>query len=123
MSSSELLDPRYDDPEADEDWILPSRPLEENLEDNTSCWGPLYAWRGPINPRQHPLAIALTREITPPWRRGMGITWRTSASHGRAVGLWFKGRPPAILSQPPAEQDATKVIQRANRLGTLPAHE
>lgn len=108
----------YDDPEENE-WVLPELPSLDSVPDNTSCWGPLYFWRGVANPAQKIVTIALTREITPPWRRGLGVTVRRSRSKGakaRAVGVWLRGREPRILSEPPLEQDWQVVVKRATDL-------
>jgi hypothetical protein len=102
----------YEDPEENE-WRLPSLADASRLPDNTKCWGPLFLWRGTPNPRQLLVSIAITREITPPWRRGLGITLKRV---GVAFGVWLAGPQPRILSQPPAEEDWRKVVARANEL-------
>jgi hypothetical protein len=111
----------FEDPDENE-WVLPETPSLTSVPDNTSSWGPLYFWRGIANPAQSRVSVAVTREITPPWRRGLGITVRRSHSSGgaaRAVGLWFRGRPPRILSDAPVEQDWQDVVRRSNELGEL----
>jgi hypothetical protein len=105
----------YEDPE-ENNWVLPSPPDLASVPDNTSCFGPLYFWRGFANPAQTRVSIAVTREITPPWRRGLGISVRRSGSRGVAVGLWFRSRPPQILSEAPPERDWQDVVRRANEL-------
>ena len=111
----------FEDPDENE-WVLPDLPSPTSVPDNTSSWGPLYFWRGVANPAQSRVSIALTREITPPWRRGLGISVRRSHSSGggaRAVGLWFRGRPPRILSDSPVEQDWHEVVKRSDKLSEL----
>jgi hypothetical protein len=108
----------YEDPDENE-WVLPETPSPASVPDNTSCWGPLYFWRGIANPSQTKVSVAVTREITSPWRRGLGITVRRSRSSGgsaRAIGFWFPGRPPRILSDTPLEKDWQEVVRRANEL-------
>ena len=108
----------YEDPDENE-WVLPPLPSLDSVPDNTSCFGPFFRWHGFANPSQAKVSIALTREITPPWRRGLGITLRSSrskGSHARAVGVWWRGRPPRILQDEPAEKDLKKVVKRADRL-------
>lgn len=112
----EILD--YGDA-GEDDWVLPSGLSPVSVPDNTSSWGPLYFWSGVANPRQAKVSLAVTREITPPWRRGFGITVRQRRSRGtaRAVGLWVRGAEPRILTDTPLEQDWHDVVQRANELG------
>lgn len=105
----------YEDPDENE-WVLPQLPSPDAVPDNTSSWGPLYSWRGFANPAQAWVSIAVTREITPPWRRGLGITLRRRGGVARAVGLWWKGPPPRILSDSPAEKNLQKVVKRSTRL-------
>lgn len=108
----------FSDPDENQ-WVLPQIPSPTSVPDNTTCWGPLYFWRGFANPHQARIAIAVTREITPPWRRGLGVTLRRSRSKNyaaRAVGVWFKGQAPRILSESPLEQDWHEVVRRANEL-------
>jgi hypothetical protein len=105
----------YEDPE-ENNWVLPDISNPTSVPDNTSCYGPLYFWRGIANPAQARVSIAVTREITPPWRRGLGISVCSKKRAGRAIGLWFRGRPPRILSEAPVEQDWQEVVRRANEL-------
>jgi hypothetical protein len=108
----------YEDPEGN-DWILPDIPNPASVPDNTSCFGPLYFWRGVANPAQARISVAVTREITPPWRRGLGITVRGSHAKGSksyAVGLWWPGKPPQILTGAPTEQNWGDVVRRSSEL-------
>jgi len=114
-SSPEFGD--FGDPE-DTDWIPPPVPAEVDLPDNTRVWGPFFLWAGPSNQRAM-IAFTLTREIHPPWRRGPGIGIRGRKGCGYAVGIWWKSKPPRILSQQPGERDLLTVIERANRLDKL----
>jgi hypothetical protein len=102
----------FEDPEENE-WRLPTLQDINRLPDNTRCWGPFYFWQGTPNPRQLPVSVALTREITPPWRRGLGISLKWP---GLALGIWFAGPAPRILHDAPAEKDWRRVVARANRL-------
>jgi hypothetical protein len=112
----ELHPDDYDDPEED-DWVLPLQPDPALLPDNTSSWGPLYFWRGCPNPKQLLVSIAVTREISPPWRRGLGIVVRNwKATKGVAIGLWVAGPPPSILKTEPREENLQRVLERANAL-------
>jgi hypothetical protein len=109
----------------DSDWDLPAVPTDEGLPDNTASWGPFYRWQGEIRPSQSVLSIALTREITPPWRRGVGlvIRWDRPFQHyGYAVGIWKRGKAPRILFMEPEEKNLQIVIERARRLDTLTSH-
>lgn len=108
----ELHPDDFEDPE-ENNWKLPSLPDVTRLPDNTKCWGPLFLWRGMPNPRQFPVSVALTREITPPWRRGLGVVFKWP---GVAFGFWRAGPAPRILRGAPAEKDWRKVVARANRL-------
>jgi hypothetical protein len=107
----------YEDPEENE-WVLPEVPSPDSVPDNTTCHGPLYFWRGEANPRQTLFSVAITREITAPWRRGLGLTLRKGAT-AKAVGLWFRGRPPRILGEAPVEKDWKKVVKRSGELSEL----
>jgi hypothetical protein len=102
----------FEDPEENE-WTLPQLPDVNRLPDNTACWGPFFLWRGVPNRRQLPVSIAITREITPPWRRGLGIALKWP---GVAFGLWLAGPEPRILSRAPAEENWRDVVARAKRL-------
>ena len=104
-------DPAYDDPEENR-WVLPSLPDASSVPDNTSSWWVFYRWRGQPNPRQRPVSVAVTREITPPWRRGLGIMLRKK-SNAFAVGVWLRGKEPRILSDSPLEKDWHDVAARA----------
>jgi hypothetical protein len=106
----------YDDPEENE-WVLPEIPSLDSVPDNTSTWGPWYLWRGPANPAQAPLSLAVTREITPPWRRGLGLVLRHRHQQAWAFGLWFRGPEPQILSKAPGEKNWRAVVKRSNKLG------
>lgn len=95
----------HEDPEANT-WVLPSLPDPASVPDNTSCFGPFYFWRGVANPAQARVSVAVTREITPPWRRGLGVTVRRSHAKGLkayAVGMWWPGKAPRILTEAPVE--------------------
>lgn len=102
----------FEDPEENE-WRPPPLRDVKGLPDNTRCWGPLFFWRGEPNPRQLPVSVAITREITPPWRRGLGITLKRP---GVALGVWLAGPAPQILNKAPAEKNWRWVVKRANRL-------
>jgi hypothetical protein len=112
----EIYPDDYDDPEERENqWVLPSLPDPALVPDNTkSCWI-FYAWRGEPRQGQWPVTVAVTREITAPWRRGLGIMLRRK-DRASAVGVWMRGKPPRILSDAPAEQDWHDVVTRANDL-------
>jgi hypothetical protein len=105
----------YEDPDENE-WVLPPLPSPTSVPDNTSCFGPLYFWRGVANPAQARISTAVTREITSPWRRGLGITVRSKAGAAHAIGLWFRGKPPRILSEAPVEKDWQDVVRRDSEL-------
>jgi hypothetical protein len=107
----------YEDPDENE-WVLPDLPSPSSVPDNTSCFGPFYFWRGEANPAQAQISVAITREITPPWRRGLGIV-RRKGSSAKALGLWFRGRPPRILNESPVEKDWQEVVKRASELSEL----
>jgi hypothetical protein len=121
-----MIDPDdYDDPELN-DWVLPSLPNPALVPDNTHCFGPLYIWRGEPRSEQAWISIAVTREITAPWRRGLGVTFRKTRRpciKAVAVGIWLRGRPPAVLSQPPEEKDWRETVTRSFQLGTVPPHD
>jgi hypothetical protein len=104
----------YDDPEENL-WVLPSLPDPALVPDNTKSWWIFYFWRGVPNRWQWPVSISITREITAPWRRGLGIMTRM---RGRAwaVGVWTPGQAPRILSQAPVEKNVTDVVARADNL-------
>lgn len=107
----------YEDPEAN-DWVLPQLPDLASVPDNTSCIGPLYFWRGDANPAQARISVAVTREITPPWRRGLGVTVRGAHAKGSkayAVGMWWRGKAPRILTQAPTELEWKGVVRRKTR--------
>src|SRR5215471_5012356 len=105
----------YDDPEQENRWVLPHLPDPALVPDNTSSWWVFYHWKGQPNPAQRKISIALTREITVPWRRGLGIMLRRK-NRASAVGVWMRGKQPRILSDAPAEQDWHGVVTRANNL-------
>jgi hypothetical protein len=118
VTTEDLFDLDYDDPEENE-WVLPDLPSPDSVPDNTSCFGPLYFWRGDANPAQRKVAVAVTREITPPWRRGLGVTIRSSEGLARAFGLWWRGKPPRILSEAPEEKNLQAVVKRSCELSEL----
>ena len=97
--------------EDEPDWVFTES--FNNLEDNTHSWGPLYFWRGPAASKRWPLFVALTREVSPPWRRGMGLGLRYSVKHAMAVGMWKRGSDP---HQVPSEQSVTRTVRRSRRL-------
>jgi hypothetical protein len=109
--------PDFEDPE-ENNWVLPKDPSPASVPNNTSSWGPIYFWRGLANPRQLPLSVALTREITSPWRRGLGLVVRARHQRAFALGLWRRGLAPSILSKSPREQDWQDVAKRAEKLKT-----
>jgi len=110
----ELHPDAYDD-DLEEDWVTPSLPDPTALPDNTGTWWIFYRWRGVPNPAQHRVALAVTREITPPWRRGFGIVLRRK-HRAHAFGIWTHGKEPRILSASPVEKDWQEVVTRANHL-------
>jgi hypothetical protein len=114
MTIEQNLDVDYEDPDENE-WVLLDLPDPDSVPDNTSSFGPFYFWRGEANPAQAKISVAVTREITAPWRRGLGITVRKKTA-AKAVGLWFKGRPPRILHNRPIEKDWQEVVKRAGEL-------
>jgi hypothetical protein len=97
------------------DWLTPNLPDPETLPDNTKAWGPFYFWRGEPRRHQFPLSFAVTREITEPWRRGVGLVarWLHSAV---AVGIWWPGSAPEILLSTPREKNLRRVVRRHRRL-------
>lgn len=105
----------YDDPEEDNEWVTPSLPDPTAGPDNTGCWWIFYRWRGAPNPAQWRVSLAVTREITPPWRRGLGIMGRRK-DHAYAFGVWTPGGEPRILRQTPAEKNWQEVVTRADHL-------
>jgi hypothetical protein len=110
----------FTDPE-DVDWIPPAVPKEADLPVNTTTWGPFYRWAGRSS-QIGVVALALTREIHPPWHVGVGIgiRWdRPGEPYAYVVGVWWKSRPPRILDTQPAEQDLHTVVEKANRLDKL----
>jgi hypothetical protein len=107
------IHPDYD-PEENE-WVLPSLPDASSVPDNTESWWIFYHWSGQPNPRQRRLSVALTREITPPWRRGLGIMLRKK-HHAFALGVWIRGKAPRILSTSPLERDWHETVARASDL-------
>lgn len=114
-------DDDYLDPESDE-WNPPSVPVKDELPVNAHNWGAFYRWQGPVPRQQSVISVAITREIHPPWHRGLGlvIRWdRPSQPFGYAIGIWKKGKPPRILSQEPTEKNLQLVVERANRLDKL----
>jgi hypothetical protein len=117
MMSWEQATANYEDPDENE-WVLPPLPDLDSVPDNTSCFGPFYFWRGMSNPAQKWISIAITREITPPWRRGLGLTVRQGrlSSDAKAIGIWKKGNPPRILSNSPVEKNWRKVVKRSRVL-------
>ena len=98
-----------------EKWVLPRSPNPLSVPDNTKSWWVFYTWRGEPNPSQRHLSIAITREITPPWRRGLGIMWRRK-HRASALGVWIRGHAPRILSDSPSEKDWRKTAARASNL-------
>jgi hypothetical protein len=108
------IHPDSRDPEENE-WVLPSLPDASSVPDNTKSWWALYFWSGQPNPHQRWLSIALTREITPPWRRGLGIMLRKK-HRASALGVWIRGKAPRILSDSPLERDLHETVARASDL-------
>jgi hypothetical protein len=106
----------YDDPEEDNDWVTPSLPDPSTVPDNTHSWWVFYHWWGTPNPAQKKVSLALTREITAPWRRGAGIMVRHKKNRADAIGVWTRGKAPNILSDAPAEKDWQDVVARADHL-------
>ena len=115
MSGMEIHpDASYDDPEENL-WVLPSLPPPTSVPDNTKSWWIFYVWSGQPNPWQRRMSVAITREIMPPWRRGMGIMSRRS-HRAVAFGVWFRGREPRILTTAPAEKSWHDTVSRAKNL-------
>lgn len=104
-----------EDPEDENEWVLPSLPDPTSVPDNTKSWHALYFWRGQPRLEQMPVALAITREILPPWRRGVGIMVR-HRQRAFAVGLWFPGEEPQILSGAPDEKDWKSVVTKSELL-------
>jgi len=104
----------YDDPEED-DWVLPQIGDPTLVPDNTSSWLVFYAWHGEPRSRQWPISLAITREITEPWRRGLGIMVR-GLHKAHAVGVWTHGQEPRILTEAPEEKNWHEVVARHNDL-------
>ena len=100
----------YDDPEED-DWVLPQIGDPTLVPDNTSSWLVFYAWHGEPRSRQWPISLAITREITEPWRRGLGIMVR-GLHKAHAVGVWTHGQEPRILTEAPEEKNWHEVVAR-----------
>jgi hypothetical protein len=110
----------FGDPE-DDDWIPPAPPVEAGLPDNTKTWGPFYKWAG-ASSQTGVVALAITREIHPPWHVGVGIgiRWdRPEEPYSYVIGIWWKSKPPGILVTAPEKQDLQTVIKRADRLDKL----
>jgi hypothetical protein len=108
------IHPDARDPE-ENDWVLPSLPDASSVPDNTKSWWVFYTWSGQPNPWQRRLSIALTREITPPWRHGAGIMCRKK-HHAYAFGVWTRGKAPRILNDAPQERDWHDTVARASDL-------
>lgn len=102
------------DPEEEEaDWEPPDLPDASELPDNTGEWWVFYCHRKVAPPRAWPLALGITREISAPWRRGVGIS--VSWARNRAtVGFWWRGPAPNHLVEPPPT-NLRKVLGRAKR--------
>lgn len=112
----------FDDGESP-DWDPPMPPDPAKLPDNTSSWGPFYCWRGEARAWQFPLGMAITHEIHPPWHHGVGVVlrygllqqfggWRDAV----AVGVWWRGHPPAILNSDPVEKNLQSVVSKSRQL-------
>lgn len=102
------------DPEEEEaDWIPPAFPDPDDLPDNTSTWKVFYCWRGRAPKRAWPLAIGITREISAPWRRGLGLSVSFSGKRS-TYGIWTRGAPPEIQFEP-EEVSLRKVLRRARK--------
>lgn len=107
-------DDSYEDPE-ENNWVLPSLPDPSSVPDNTKSWWILYSWSGEPNPWQRRVSVAVTREILPPWRRGLGIMLRKK-SRAFALGVWIRGKAPRILNDSPLERDLHETVARASDL-------
>jgi hypothetical protein len=105
----------FEDPETENRWVLPSLPNPASVPDNTKSAWIFYFWSGAPNPWQRRISVAITREITPPWRRGIGIMCRGSRT-AWAAGIWVRGTAPRILTDTPAETDWQKTAARAKDL-------
>ena len=104
----EWVDPE----EIDEDWEPPT--LEAGaLVDNTAVWKFFYRWRGRSPKRSWPLAVGVTREITAPWRRGVGISFSYSGDRV-TYGVWWRGGGPDPVARP-REVRLRKVLRRAKK--------
>jgi len=104
----------YDDPEENL-WVLPNLPDPASVPDNTKSLWIFYFWRGEPRQGHWPVTVALTREITAPWRRGLGIMFHRK-HRASAVGVWIRGKEPRILSDAPSEKDWRDVVARASDL-------
>jgi|SRR5215831_1665684 len=112
MSGIETHPDDFEDPEDENRWVLPSLPDPTSVPDNTKSWWIFYSWAGEPNPWQRRVSVAITREILPPWRRGLGIMWRRS-TRAYALGIWTPGQAPRILSDSPLEKDWQQTAARA----------
>lgn len=102
------------DPEEEEaDWQAPAYADPDSLPDNTSVWGIFYRWCGRAPKRAWPLALGITREITAPWRRGLGLSVSWS---GKRVtyGIWTRGTAPDAQVEP-TEVSLRKTLKRARK--------
>jgi hypothetical protein len=108
----------YEDPE-ENDWQIPILPNPSQLPDNTSSWGPFYLWQGRARGRQWPVSVAVTHEISPPWRRGLGVVWRLRRGRCRALGLWLPGQAPLSLLGAPREENWQDVVAKHNQLRVI----
>ncbi len=106
-------DSEWDDP----DWIPPLEVGATDLLDNTKAWGPVFFYHGSCQWWEPILFPCIIREITRPWRRGVGLQvhwWnshkitgfgkkenRTIVARGQALalGIWWKGDGPADLRE------------------------
>lgn len=103
-----------EDPETENLWVLPSPPDPSSVPDNTKSWWIFYFWRGEPNPWQRVVSVAITREITPPWRRGLGIM--AKRHRACALGIWLPGQAPRILVDSPEEKNWQRIAARAKDL-------
>lgn len=112
--------------ELDPDWIPPSVPDFDCL-DNTREWGPFFiSWGRPLlwDP---PLWPAITREVAPPWRRGLGIQVRFPGlpqlshqgiflpSKAVTIGVWWKGAPPQDFDKIPGKISSVEKVAHWHR--------
>lgn len=98
----------------DPDWVPIETPDFDCL-DNTKELGPFYLSFSRPFKWDPPLWPGITREVAPPWRRGIGIQLRFFGlphvsqegiffeSKAVTLGIWWRGKAPSNLKNPPPE--------------------